>query len=222
MKTQLLKTIIINAALAIMIIAATAPQAGAQRREQNNEKQKVEKADKQAEKNNDNHAKSKEYCRPAKPGIEYRSHDQQANDRAYRREKNNHEDPKANRRENRHEEDRWNKPGHPEWDRDHRPDFHPDVRHHDDRDYCWHRHHDISFRHLPRKAVWVHIDGVDYALYRGKFYIPGPLGFYRIFPPVYLQTLPEECFRVMIDNRLGWNFHGILLVETPLGFKIIV
>jgi len=89
-------------------------------------------------------------------------------------------------------------------------------------DYIWHHHKNVRYRHLPRKAVWIAIDGMNYAYYKGRFYLPGPFGFYKVTPPTYLHNLPGGCIRVHVDGTPMWGLHGILFIETLFGFKVIV
>jgi len=224
MKTQIFKTRIITAIFAILIIAVAAPQAGAQRREQNNSKEKIDNAIKQVEKSTAKERDShKDYNKPVRPGNDQNkkerpsSNNNHENDRADNNWKNNNDYHK----ENIHHNNEWNH-NHENWNHNRNSDFHVNLDLRPHHDYNWHRFNHISFRNLPRRAVWVLIDGENYAFYRGRFYLPGPFGFYRVTPPDYLRTLPEGCFRVLVDDQPMWNLNGILFLETPFGFKIIV
>jgi hypothetical protein len=233
MKTHIFKTRISTAILALLIIAFVAPQAVAQRSEQN--KENTDKTTKQVEKDRTKDSNlHRDFNRPAKPGYDQSKVDKpdgnghRENNRADNHDKNNH-DNNGYRDKNRddhkggyhHDNNRANyNYSHSGYRSNHDFHFNFDLR--PEHEYCWHRHQHISFRHLPRKAVWVQIDGENYAFYQNRFYLPGPFGFFRVTPPVYLHNLPDGCFRVMIDDRQGWNLHGILLVQTPFGFKIVV
>ena len=207
MKTQITNSKIITVALMLLIVLWAAPQAGAQRRTITNNQENVVKQSEKKE------SKSRDSKRDIKKTEKH-----------YDKQKNHK--PEWNRKDN---DDRaFNERKHFD---DHRDKKHIDKDIHVRVDPFPHReirrHHvkprpHICFRTMPRKAVWVMLEGNSYAFYRGKFYLPSPFGFYRATPPVYLQTLPEGCFRVIVNGQPMFRYHGILFIETPMGFKVIV
>lgn len=86
--------------------------------------------------------------------------------------------------------------------------------------YSYH-HQPICFRRVPKKSMWVNLDGENYLMYKNRFYLPGPLGFYRVSIPKFINELPEGCSLVLIKGQKFYNFHGILFIDTPLGFRLI-
>ena len=88
------------------------------------------------------------------------------------------------------------------------------------RDY--HPHHHVAFRKIPRKAIWVQLDGNYYVTIKGRFYQPGPMGYYRVKPPRYIKHLPDGCQVVWTNGQQFFQLHGILFLNTPMGFKVIV
>jgi hypothetical protein len=239
MKTQIFTTRTITTIAALLIVAFTATQATAQRREQNNNSENTKKAIIQANKSVVKERKTRK--ENVKPVTRNNDQNQNGANRRERKEVNSRNDhnngdkvENHNRDGNRNDhnnnwknnrEDRYrNHDNHNNWRPGTAPDFrvHADPPHFHERDYMWHRHNYVSYRTLPRRAVWVLIDGENYAFYHGRFYLPGPFGFYRVTPPVYLHNLPDNCMQVLIDGQPMWRLQGILFIETPLGFKIII
>jgi hypothetical protein len=233
MKTQIITTRTLTTILALLLVAFTATQVAAQRREQNNTRENPVKKEKEI---------NKTPVKERNDQREYRKPDDQNKNRNFNLERREGTNPNDNHdldRADNHKEPAHKDDNHDNWRDDHNehfnhhnnhferhpgPDFRPyaDPPHFHERDYLWHRYNHISYRVLPRRAVWVFIDGVNYAFYHGKFYLPGPSGFYRVAPPVYLHNLPDNCLQVLVNGQLMWNLNGILFLETPFGFKIIV
>lgn len=208
MKTQLTTNRIFAIALSIAIVAITALEVGAQQRNTNSERKSADRAVREVKSNMN---PPREYKRP---------HD--------RDERRVHKES-SNRDDRRYDDKRYGK--HRQTVHNNKSDYHykyhsPKVHvlppRYSEKHYRWHRHHHVSFRTLPRKASWVFIDGVNYAYYRGKFYVPGPMGFYSVTPPVYLRNLPHGCVRIMMNGSPAWSLNGIILIETPFGFRIVV
>jgi hypothetical protein len=234
MKTQLLNTRSITTIGALLLVAITSTEAAAQRREQNNTRENIAKVTGEVNKKAaTKSAAQREYTRGenkvtshregvsdnVRPkGTNRRSDDSANNHRDNERNRDNHHD---GWKDNHHHGNHHNDYNH--WYPAPTPGFevYMTPRHVHERDYLWHHHKHVKFRTLPRKAVWVVIDGENYALYRGKFYQPGPFGYYRVSPPVYLRHLPENCMQVNIDGSPCWRLHNIVFIETPFGFRII-
>jgi len=239
MKTQIFTTRTLTTIFVLLLVAFTATQANAQRREQNNTRENTTNERRVANKSDVKERETKkEYSKPAKPDSDQ---DRKGYNRPERKDDNNRADRRERAKADKHRDnDNWSDRN--DRGRDHHddrfdhhkndfnmhpapaPDFgvHVDPPHIHDRDYMWHRHNRVSYHRLPRKAVWLTIDGENYAFYHGRFYVQSPFGFHRVIPPVYIHNLPENCLRVLIDGKPMWNLHGILFIDTPLGIKIVV
>lgn len=230
MKTQILNNRTITVIVALLFVAFTATEVAAQRREQNNSRENVTKAMEQVKKNTPKEHDSNKAVTPRNNQDKRERPNgsgNRENDRADNSWKNNHNgdkqyDNRNNHKGKDHRNNDWDRSYHRNWNHKHAPDFHVNLDLRPHHNYNWHRHNHISFKHLPRRAVWVLIDGENYAYYKGRFYLPGPFGFFRVTPPDYLRALPNGCFKVLIDNQPMWSLNGIFFLETPFGFKIIV
>ena len=224
MKTKLIKTSILTATLVLLIVAGTATQAGAQRREQvtagENRDQTTKKEEKSRPQERNFH---KGDSKPVNEKANKVSQGRDGNGIISHREENSYSVRERDGKKGiYHPGNEWNRQERPEWGREAGAGFHREMDIRNDRNYSWRRHQGISFLHLPRRAAWITIDGENYAFYRGSFYLPGPFGFYMVTPPLYLRDLPDGCVSAMIDNHPAWTIQGIFFIETPFGFKIII
>lgn len=80
---------------------------------------------------------------------------------------------------------------------------------------------EISFRKLPKKAIWVYLDGESYYVHKGRFYQLSPMGYYRVKPPRFVHHLPEGHSIMWVNGQKVFHYRGILFVDTPFGFKVI-
>lgn len=88
--------------------------------------------------------------------------------------------------------------------------------------YEYHHKHHVAFRKIPRKAIWIQLDGNYYVIHRGRFYQPGPMGYYRVVAPKFINQLPGGCQVIWSNGQQYFHFQGILFLSTPIGFQVIV
>ncbi|MBN1926173.1 MAG: hypothetical protein JW798_10080 [Prolixibacteraceae bacterium] len=88
----------------------------------------------------------------------------------------------------------------------------------------WHKYNkpNIAFRRLPRKAVWVKLDGDSFFFYRNRFYKASPFGYYRVKPPRYIQVLPHGAQLLIVNGLPVYHYFGVHFVKTPFGFEILI
>lgn len=79
----------------------------------------------------------------------------------------------------------------------------------------------ISFRELPKKAVWVRLNGESYYIHKDRFYQHSPYGYYRVKPPKFVENLPVGHSIMWVNGQKIYNYRGVLFINTPFGFKII-
>lgn len=204
MKTQLLNTITGKVIILAMLIALTTITASAQRRETT--KQSKEKIEKPILKSNNKQAKYTPHEGTQRRASENysRNYNKKLEDRS---RKNNNE-----HREYAYRITKKNQPGvhvhitPPVMINLHTPNY-------------YHQH--IRFHKIPRKAVWIELDNVNYMVYKKKFYLPTHGGFYRVKKPKYSRALPANCSLVIINGKPFYHLHGILFANTPRGYKIM-
>ena len=212
MRTQIFKTQFSKVILLAMMIALVAPAAKAQRREssQNEKSRKIEQPAQRSSQTTDR----------------YQSARNTKNTVTSRNGSNTYKKGQQHRNTN----EKYTKHGNNDWKK-HKNRFHYDrhaninVHVHPPVFVDWnvyaHNHRPISFKRVPRKAIWIHLDGENFLVHRGKFYRPSPEGFYRVKPPHYINTLPEGCELLWVKGQRFFNFHGVLFIDTPRGYKII-
>ena len=216
MKTQILKSQISKAILLAMMIALAAPAANAQRREasQTEKSKKVEQSTTSHSNRSSQTNNKYESSRNAKSGVT-----QRRESNTYKKDQN-HQD----------RGEKYAHHGNKDWKKHKdrfRYDRHASINVHvnppvfTDWNVYAHHHRHISFRRVPRKAIWINLDGDNLLVHRGKFYRPSPMGFYRVKPPRYINSLPDGCNLLWVKGQKFFNFHGVLFIDTPLGFKII-
>lgn len=80
----------------------------------------------------------------------------------------------------------------------------------------------ISFRVLPRKAIWVELDGESFFLYKRHFYKASPFGYYRVKPPRYVQVLPHGTQLLIVNGVPMYNYYGVHFVKTHFGYEVFI
>ena len=216
MKTQILKTQISKAILLAMMIALAAPAANAQRREAS-QTEKSKKTEQPANQHSN---------RSSHESDKIKNSRKQNNGSTERREtttyKRNQQHQNKDGKYAHYGNKNWNQhKDHYRYNRHQRVAVHVNSPVFVDWNIYAHKHRHISFRRVPRKALWIQLDGEHFLVHRGKFYRPSPAGFYRVKPPLYLKTLPEGYNVLWVRGLKFFNFHGVLFIDTPLGFKII-
>lgn len=209
MKTQILKQQIRIALATAIVLAVFTTTTNAQRRDSDENNRTTKRTEQPAKyKSKSADEKKVTYRRP----VENNKAEANRNNKYDKHDSYKHHDKKH--------KDEWRKDKHYHRNYDRHNDVHvhlnPPVYHWD-----IHPHPHISFRKLPRKAIWVFLDGENYFVHRGRFYMSSPFGYYRVKPPKYIQTLPNGCDSIWVKGRQVFDYHGVLFINTPLGFKII-
>ncbi len=210
MRAHIFRNSIIPAVIAFAIIGFTATEAAAQRRDNNPDQRRNEQRV-----NKDNRSNKKDFQKDSQKS--YRDKDD------YKGKKNDINRHKNHEYADNHKNGRFDNGKHngKKYD-DHYKRPKDNYYHKDWNNRHYREHHPISFRKLPRKAVWVHLNGEGYFLYKGKFFMASPFGYYRVDPPKYLRILPDGCHRVWVNGNPMFKYHDIFFIETPLGFKIMI
>lgn len=203
MKTQQYTQRLFKAITLAMIIALISPTAGAQERrnsDNNRRGQQIETQNKRsktqlAQTNNDHkkdkHAYKKQNYHTSTYYNKHKLH----------HKKYKHQDPY--RREHKH------------------PRVHvktnPHAYHH------WDVHHKphISYRKLPHRAFHVYLNGENYFVHNGRFYMHSPWGYYKVKAPKYVNTLPRGVHVHWVQGQQLYNYKGILFISTHKGYKLI-
>ncbi|MDA3928906.1 MAG: hypothetical protein PF541_08085 [Prolixibacteraceae bacterium] len=226
MKTQINKQGTIKAILLAIAIALFSPTLNAQRRG-GNEESKSQKVEQRNNRESNRSSKPKKEYRRAQPKQNHETFKSTNKDRRkgdnQKKSTYQYKNKQNKQHLNKHQSNKYVKHGHKKNNYKYHKPIHVNI--HTPVYSYWdihdHSRHNISFRKIPRKSILVYLDGESYLLYKRKFYQANYWGFYRVNPPRYVEHLPEGSDLVIHKGYQLFNFHGILFIDTPLGYKII-
>lgn len=226
MKTQINKQGTIKAILLAMAIALFSSTLNAQRRGEN-EENKSQKIEQQSKRESNRSNKSKKEYKKAQTKQNHETFKSTDKDRRKGDKQNKSTYQYKNKQNKQHlnldQSNKYTKHIHKKYHSKYHKPIHVNI--HTPVYSYWdihdHSRHNISFRKIPRKSILVYLDGESYLLYKRKFYQANYWGFYSVNPPRYIERLPEGSDLVIYKEHRLFNFHGILFIDTPLGYKII-
>ncbi len=78
-------------------------------------------------------------------------------------------------------------------------------------------------RTLPAHHTVVTLRGARYHYYHGRFYRPGPFGFFMVMPPIgaIVTVLPDGYSTVIVGGISYYSYDSVYYTECPTGYVVV-